>query len=119
MNQVKSSYETFTNEFLIKKIITKVYSELQSFNSLGFNPVLQKFCEMVCEIVFSGVRNFLDFFDVRVLLIILLRRTGTVRSRKVQYLKTHLFIKNSTHCFEDLICANKLEGSFFQKNFFQ
>ena len=49
--QVKASYEPFTNRFLQNKIITSVYSK--SSNSLGFNPILQKFCEMICEIISS------------------------------------------------------------------
>ena len=31
----------------MKKFITTAYSE--SSNPLGFNPILQKFCEMICE----------------------------------------------------------------------
>ena len=41
----------------------------------------------------------------------------TIKSPKVEYIETHLFLKNSAHCFKDLICANKLKGFFFKELF--
>ena len=38
MNQVESSYETFTNEFLIKQLISSAYSGAVILS--GFNPNL-------------------------------------------------------------------------------
>ena len=32
-----------------------------------------------------------------------------MKSLKVKYLETHLFLKNSAHCFKDLVLTNKLK----------
>ena len=51
--------------------------------------------------------------------ILILLFFGALKSRKLKYLETHLFKKNSAHRFEDHICTNKLEEFFCRKCFFQ
>ena len=51
--------------------------------------------------------------------ILILLFFGALKSRKLKYLETHLFKKNSAHRFEDHICTNKLEELFFENNLFQ
>ena len=46
---VKASYQTLTNHVLLKKSMT--VHTVRAPNSLGFNPILQKFGEMICEII--------------------------------------------------------------------
>ena len=87
----------------------------KSSNSSGFNPILQNFYEMICEIIAS--KTVCGIF-------LIFCRSGFINnfmvknnfSPKVKYLETHLFLKNTAHRFEDLILANKLEE--FKKNFF-
>ena len=54
-----------------KKVITSAYSKSSNFSS--FVPILQKFYEMICEIIISktvcGI--FLFFLSIEILLIIL------------------------------------------------
>ena len=102
-------------------MITSAYSK--SSNSSGFNPILQKFYEMICEIIVSktvcGIflifcrSSFIDNFIVKS------NFSGTLKSPKLKYLKTHLFEKISTHHFEDNIWKNKPDQFFFEKIFFQ
>ena len=46
--KVKGSDKAFTNEFF-KRVIISAYSK--SSNSSVFSPILQKFCEMICEMI--------------------------------------------------------------------
>ena len=81
--------------------------------SSAFNPFLQKFYEMIREIIVSKLcTEFSWFFVDRVLLTTLLWRT-TFRKRK--YLETNLFLKKSAHHH---ICTNVLKEILFQKNVF-
>ena len=99
---------------------TGAYSK--SSNSSGFNPILQKFYEVICEIIIykklggiflifclsSFINNFFcekQFF-------------GIIKLRKLNYLETHLFKKVSSHHFEDHIYIYKLEEFSFRKFFF-
>ena len=90
-------------------MITSAYCK--NSNSSGFNPILQKFYEMICEIIF--------FKTVSGMFVIFCRSSSIVKSnfrnlKKLKYLEAHLFFKKySTHRFEDHICTNKLEN-FFQ-----
>ena len=59
MNQVESSYETFTNEFLIKQLISSAYS-----GAVILSGLILTCCEMVCEIIFyKTMRKILDFLS--------------------------------------------------------
>ena len=98
---------------------TSAYSK--SSNSSGFNPILRKFCMIICEIFvyktvcgifliscrFSFINNFI------------------VKSPKLKYhrnlnISRPIYLeKISVHCFEDHICTNKLEDCFFRRKFFQ
>ena len=50
----------------VKKVITSAYSKSSNFS--GFNPILQKFYEMICEIIVSksmcGI--FLFFLSIEI-----------------------------------------------------
>ena len=80
--------------FLKKKVITSAYSK--SSNSSVFNPILQKFYEMireiivsktVCGIFFSFCRSsFINNFIVKI-------SFSTLKSPKIKYLENHLFKK--------------------------
>ena len=102
--------------FSLKKVITSLYSK--SSNSSGFNPILQKFYEMICEIIVSSA-EFFCFLVNPVLLIVLWRRT-IFRSRKIasRISRPIYFKKMYPHRFEDRICTNKLDAFFFRKTFF-
>ena len=53
--EVKASYETFTSQpFFIKIFTTSAY--FTSSISLGFNPILQKFYDMIFEVIFSKTK---------------------------------------------------------------
>ena len=100
-------------------MITSAYSK--SSNSSGFNPILQKIYDVICEIIvckmvcriFLIVRrsNFVDNFIVNSTFF------GTLKSPKLKYLETHLFKKISAHRFEDHIYTSKLEKKIFRKFF--
>ena len=78
-----------------KKVITSTY--FKSSNSSGFNPILQKFYEMICEIIVSKA--------VCGIFLIFCRSSfinnsyceeqffGTLKSPKLKYLNIHLFLK--------------------------
>ena len=86
-------------------MITSTYSK--SSNSLGLNPILQKFHEMICEIIvskkMSGIFVVLwwKFFWNRKII-----KTTNIS-------KSFYFWKISANSFEDLICTNNLQGYFF------
>ena len=99
-------------------MITSAYSKNSNFS--GFNPILQKFRMMICEIiVYKTVRgmflifcrsNFINNFIVKSNFSEASSHRNLIISRTI-YLK-----KISTHRFEDHICTNKLQE--FLKNFF-
>ena len=102
-------------------MITSAYSK--SSNSSGFNPILQKFYEMICEIIVSktvcGI--FLLFFVNRVLLIILW--TGTIfRNRKITESKISrdpFISKKFPHIVFKIVSAQiSWTDFFFEKQFF-
>ena len=101
-------------------MITSAYS--QSSNSSGFNPILQKFYEMICEIIVSQkvCRISLFFLSIEFYLLFYGEEQffGTIKSLKVKYLKTHLFQKISAHHFWKLYLPNWAGQIFFLKNIF-
>ena len=93
----------------------------KSSNYLVFNPILQKFCEMICEItvhkMLCGIflifcrSSFINNFMVK---------NNFLKSKnhwKLNISRTIYFKKISSQRFVDLICTNKLEVFFFQKIF--
>ena len=96
-------------------MITSAHSK--SSNSSGFNPILQKFYEMICEIIVSKtvcgiflifcrssfINNFMaknNFWEPK-------------NHRKLNISRPIYFKKISTHRFIDLVCTNKLEDFLF------
>ena len=83
----------------MKKFITSDFSK--SSNSLGFNPILQEICEMICQVIFSKTvcRIFLVICCSRFIINFVVKDFfvkiffGTVKSPKVKFLETHLFQK--------------------------
>ena len=102
--------------------MTSVY--FKSSNSLGFNPILQKFYEIICEIIFSktvcGI--FLIFCRSRFINNFFMKNkfSEPYKSPKVKHLEAHLFLKNFRirFCRSNLHRSYKLEGFFFSKIFF-
>ena len=84
--------------------------------------MLQKFYKMVCEITVSKVvcGIFLIFCRSSFINNCMVKNNFSEpkNHRKLNVLKSIYFKKISTHRFVDLICSNKLEEFFFQKNFF-
>ena len=95
--------------------IHKTSSAYSSSNSLRFNPILQKFWEMICGIIFFNMVCEMFLIFCRILLIDFFVKWS---DRKLNILRLIYFLKNYAHRFENLICTNKLEGFFF-KIFFQ
>ena len=79
----------------LKQAMTSAYSK--SSNSSGFNPILQKFCMMICEII--GYK--------------------TVYHRHLNISRLIYLEKNSAYCFEFHNCTNKMEEFFFENKIFQ
>ena len=100
-------------------MITSAYSK--SSNSLGFSPILQKFYEMMCEIIISKTvrRIFLFFCQSRFINNFMVKNSFSEpqNHRKLNILRPIYFKKISAHRFEDLICTNKLDIFFFRKIF--
>ena len=102
--------------FLFKKLITSAYSK--SSNSSGFNPILPKFCETICEITVlkTVCGTFLIFcrskFGGE-------QFFGTLKSPKLKYIDTYLFKKNILRTALK-IASTKISWNnfFFQKSFF-
>ena len=100
-------------------MITSAHSE--SSNSSGFNPILQKFFEMICQIIVSktvcGIfliicrSSFINNFMVKNNFL------GPKNHRKLNISRPTYLKKKSAHHLVDLICTNKLEEFFFQKIF--
>ena len=91
--------------------------------SSGFNPILQKFYEMIFEIIVSKMvggiflifcrSSFISNFIVKNNLL------EPKNYRKLNISSPIYFKKVSAHIFVDLICTNKLDEYFFKKFFFQ
>ena len=102
----------------------------KSSNSSGFNPILQKFYEMICEIIVSKMvcgiflifcrSSFINNFMVK-------NNFLEPKNRRKLNISRPIYFKNiSAHRLVDLICTNNREKIFFQKiflsrtwNFFQ
>ena len=101
-------------------MITSAHSK--SSNSSGFNPILQKIYEMICEIIVSktvyGI--FLFFCQLSFINNFMVKNNFSEpwNHRKLNISKPIYFKKTSAHRFEDRICTNKLDGFFFSKNIF-
>ena len=102
-------------------MITSAHSK--SSNSSGFNPILQKFYKMICEIIFSkricGIiltfcrSSFINNFMVK-------NSFSEPKNQwKLNNSKPVYFQKISALHFVGLICTNKPEGHFFDKFFCQ
>ena len=102
-------------------MITSAYSKTS--NSSGFNAILQKFCEMICEIiVYKTVCGIFLIFSRSSFINNFIVKNHFLRSwnhRNWNISRSIYYQKISAHSFEDDICTNKLEESFFQKTFFQ
>ena len=96
-------------------MITSAYSK--SSNSSGFNPILQKFYEMICQIIVCGI--FLIFCRSSFINNFMVKNNFSVlkNHRKLNISRPIYFLKNSAHRFVGLICTNKLEEFCFQKIF--
>ena len=92
--------------------MTSFYSKTST--SLRSNLILQRFCEMIWDIIFSRTvcGYFLFFCRSRFINNFVANSIffGTVKSPKVKYLETHLLQKSFRTLFWRLICTNKLEG---------
>ena len=101
----------------IKKVITSTNST--SSNSSGFNPILQKFYKMICEIIVSKTVSeiFLIFCWSSFINNFMAKNSFSEpkKSAKMKYLETHLFKKIPAHLLVGLICTNMREGFFFWK----
>ena len=86
----------------------------KSSNSLWLNLVLQKFCEMICQIIFSKtVRNFLDFLSFTYTENNFILKNN-FRNRKITKIYN---ISKSIYFSKQFICTNNLEGFLFKKYF--
>ena len=102
-------------------MITSAHSK--SSNSPGFNPILQKFYEMISEIIFSKTmcRIFLIFCQSSFInnFMVINNFLEPKNHRKLNISRSIYLKNNSTHLFVGLICTNKLEEVFFKTFFFQ
>ena len=102
--------------------MTSVY--FKSSNSLGFNPILQKFYEIICEIILSktvcGI--FLIFCRLRFINNFVMKNkfSEPQNHQKLNIWRPIYFKKISAYGFADLICTDLIsqKDSFFQKFFF-
>ena len=102
-------------------MINSAYSK--SFNSSGFNPTLQKFHKMICEIIISKTMCaiLLFFWQSRFINNFMEKNNYSEpeNNQKLNISRTIYFKKISAQRFEDLICTNKLDRFvFFWKTFF-
>ena len=90
----------------------------------GFNPIFQKFCKMICEIIVCKlVRGIFLIFCQSSFLNSFIGKSNFLEPKNYWNLiisrPIHLE-KISAHRFEDNICTNNLEEFFFfEKNFFK
>ena len=101
-------------------MITSAHSK--SSNSSGFNPILQKFYDMICEMIVSktvwGIflilcqSSFINNFMVK-------NNFWEPKNHRKLSISWPIYSKKvSTHRFVDLICTKQLEEFLFQKKFF-
>ena len=94
-------------------------------NSSGFNPILQKFYKMICEVIVSktvcGI--FLIFCRSSFINHLMMKNSFSEPKslRKLNISRSIYFKKISSHCFVGPLCTNKLGGwiFFFEKKFSQ
>ena len=97
-------------------MITCAYPK--SSNSLGFNPIFQKFCKIIFEIIFSKMVHwiFLIFCRLRFINNIFVKNNFSEpwnpQKPKVKYLKRHLIQKDFLTPFWRSYFTNKLEWFF-------
>ena len=102
-------------------MITSAHSK--SSNSSGFNPILQKFYKMICEIIVSktvcGI--FLIFCQSSFINNFMVKNSFSEpkNQRKLNISRPIYLKKISVQRFVGLICTNKVKGFFFWKFFFQ
>ena len=96
-------------------MITGAHSK--SAYSSGFNPILKKFYEMICEIIVSKTvwRIFLIFCRYSFINNFMVKNNFSEPKNQLKSNISRLiyFKKISAYSFVDLICTNKLEGFFF------
>ena len=94
---------------MFKIVITSAYSK--SSNSSGFNPILQNFYEMICEIIIFKIVwvIFLFFCQSRFINSFTEKNNFSEPQnlRKLNILRTINLKKISAHSFVDLIFTNK------------
>ena len=104
----------------MKKVITNGYS--MSSNSSGFNAILLKFYEIICDIVVSKtVCGIFWVFCQSSFVNNFMEKSNFLESqnyRKLNIWKPIYFQKNFAYRFEERICTKKLDGFFFRKTFF-
>ena len=99
-------------------MITSAHSK--SSSSSGFNPILQKFYKMICQIIVSKkmCRIFLIFCRLSFIINFIVRNSfSEPKNQRKWNISRPIYLKKiSAH--RCLICTNKLEEFFF-RNFFQ
>ena len=102
-------------------MVTSAHSK--SSNSSWFKPILQKFYEMIWEIVVSKTMCgiFLIFFRSSFINSFMVKNSFWEPKFQLKLnISRPIYFKNiSAHRFVGRICTNKLEGFFFEKQFFQ
>ena len=87
-------------------------------NSSGFNPIFQKFCMMICEIIaYKTVCRIFRIFCRSSFINSFIAKSNfrTLKSPKLNYLESHLF---SPHTVLKIISAQISWKNFFLKNLF-
>ena len=101
-------------------MITSAHSK--SSHPSGFNPILQKLYEMICEIIVSKTicRIYLIFYRSSFINNFMAKNNflEPKNHQKLNVSKYIYFRKISAYRFVGLICTNKLEIYFFLKKFF-
>ena len=102
-------------------VITSAYCK--SSNSSGFNPILQKFYEIICEIIVSKMvcGIFLTFCRSSFINNFMVKDNLSEPKNQWKLISRDPLIskKISPHRFVGFICTNKLEEFFFENTFFQ
>ena len=96
---------------------------LRAQTLVGFNLILQKVYEMICEIIKSKTVGgiFLFFCQSRFINNFMEKNnfSESQNQQKLNISRNIHFKKMFGHRFEDLICTNKLDRYFFENHFFQ
>ena len=102
---------TYSNEFL--------WPYISMEKILGFNPILQKFCEMISEITSSKTvwRIFLIFCRSRFINNFVVKNSFSENwsHQELNISRPIYFLKKFAYHFQDLTVTNKLEGFFFKR----